>query len=118
MKGKYSKGNFLWLKFDLKGDRDLEEAYAFFFGGSPELSKHVGEPMKLELKNIGRALHRDAKDYNEKILVCQRFNICTRCGGEIDLQKNAHEIDPEYPEMGLFRHKTCPPRRNVYEKDL
>lgn len=118
MKGRYSKGNFLWIRFDLKGDKDLEEAYAFYFGGSPELTKHVSEPLKTEVVSIGRALHRDALAYNEKIKICQRFNICTRCGGEIDLEKNAHEHDDNYPEMGLFCHKVCPPRRNVYLRDL
>ena len=118
MKGKYRKGVFLWVRFDLTADRELGEAYNFFHGGSQSLKPYANDKLKEELQSILSALHRDAICHNERIVACQRYNICVRCGGEIDLLKNAHEVDPAYPEMGLFKHKVCPPRRDVYRFDL
>ena len=118
MKGKYKKGVFLWIRFDLSADRELGEAYNFFHGGSESLKPHANDKLKEELASIMSALHRDAICHNEKILAAKRYNICTRCGHELDLEKNLHESDPAYPGMDLFKHKVCPPRRDVYRYDL
>ena len=119
MYGKYTQFNRVEIKFNLKNDIELGTAYIFFDAGVRAIAPHMGNDVTLlKLQGLVGALKRDILLHNERIIICNRYNICTKCGGEIDLQQNRHEPDTDYPEMGLFRHKTCPPRRNIYEKDL
>lgn len=110
MKGKYRPNHSLWCSFDLKEDRELQEAYMFWYHGCKGVLPYIDdEATKKQLLEIGLRLEQTIVAHNERIRVTQRYDICVVCKAEIDKGgDNFEPADDLYPGLGLKRHKKCP----------
>lgn len=107
MYARYQKGKRIFIAFDLENAKDLGAAFCFFHGGA-KATPFINDA-KARMEQMLEALKIDVIEDAERKDECSHFDICHRCGMEIQLDGDNHMPSSDHPTfLGIRQHKYCP----------